>query len=75
MKTSKKSSVTKKPKVVGIEVLKKNGVDVDALVKQLSQTHLLNLRHITTSQILECMPLEWRVKELRELLKMHVLKI
>ena len=35
MTTSKKSSVTKKPKVVGIEVLKKNGVDVNALVKQL----------------------------------------
>jgi Protein distantly related to bacterial ferritins len=27
--------VTKKPKVVGIEVLKKNGLDVDKLVKLL----------------------------------------
>jgi len=35
MVTAKKSSTTKKPKVVGVEVLKKNGVDIDALVKQL----------------------------------------
>ena len=34
MVTAKKSSTTKKPKVVGVEVLKKNGVDIDALVKQ-----------------------------------------
>ena len=27
MATSKKSSITKKPKVVGVEVLKKNGVE------------------------------------------------
>ena len=35
MVTSKKASVTKKPKVVGVEVLKKNGLNVDKLVKQL----------------------------------------
>ena len=35
MVTTKKSSAAKKPKVVGVEVLKKNGVDVDELVKQL----------------------------------------
>ena len=27
--------VTKKPKVVGVEILKKNGLDVNKLVKQL----------------------------------------
>ena len=55
----------KNPHVVGIETLKKNGINVDDLIKELVATRLLNSQLITTSRCCEQIAQAWRVKESR----------
>jgi len=60
------------PNVVGINVLKQNGLDVDELLKELIKKMLqLNLLHTTTLPTSEHIVQAWKEKDSKESLKMQ----
>ena len=63
MVKTKKSLVAKKPKVVGVEILKKNGLNVDKLVKQLITNASVEFTaYYYFHKFANALPLEWKVK-------------
>ena len=58
-------AIGKDPNVVGIEVLKKNGIDVDKLIKELVTNASVEFTAYYYFTLLRQIALVWKVKESR----------